>query len=54
MKEKIIYKKPQITRIKLKAGEAVMANCSSVTQRTLVVKSGRSCNIPGSCRNAVS
>lgn len=54
MQEKTIYKKPQITRIKLKAGESVMGNCSSVTQRTLVVKSSRTCNIPVNCRNAVS
>jgi hypothetical protein len=50
------YKKPQITRVKLSLGEAVMGTCSSTTQRTKIVKTSNFCYTAdvGSCRTPVS
>jgi hypothetical protein len=55
MQQKKKYRKPEITRIKLNAGEAIMGNCSSTTARTLVVKTSSICRTAAiSCRNSVS
>lgn len=56
MQKKNKYKKPEITRIKLEAGEAVMANCKQATQKLNLVKnSAFPCeNAPAGCRNPVS
>lgn len=58
MEKDSVYKKPQITRIKLNAAEAIMANCQSTTQRNVLIKNSvdKTCATAGAtnCRNPIS
>lgn len=58
MQVKKAYEKPAITRIKLSAGEAIMGDCQSTTQRSVFIKNtvDKTCATAGgtNCRNAVS
>ncbi|MFH1641155.1 MAG: hypothetical protein ABIA66_04225 [Candidatus Omnitrophota bacterium] len=58
MQETKVYHKPKIIRIKLNAGESIMGDCQSTSERNILIKRDavKTCRMAGgtACRNAIS